>query len=220
MRKTQFVPEEIYHLCGRGNEKQKLFLDARDYARFLFLILYFQGNVSINHISGYVSFFVKRRAFDISKKLKDKLLAKRTVELVAFAIMPNHFHIIVEESEENGISEYMQRVLTAYAKYFNTKYKKSGHVFQGPFRAVHIEDNEQLMYTSAYVHRNPREIKGWKHKEHTYLWSSYQDYLGENRWGEFLKPDIILEQYGNTNEYKKDVDGSGAKDFSDELMNP
>jgi len=134
--------------------------------------------------------------------------------------MPNHFHMIVEESEENGISEYMQRVLTAYAKYFNTKYKKSGHVFQGPFRAVHIEDNEQLMYTSAYVHRNPREIKGWKHKEHTYLWSSYQDYLGENRWGEFLKPDSILEQYGNTNEYKKDVDGSGAKDFSDELMNP
>jgi len=212
MRKTQFAPGEYYHLCGRGNEKQNLFLDKRDYIRFLFLILYFQSGVIISNIGRHVSLFIKGSAFNISKKKRSKILKNRMVELISFTLMSNHFHIIIRELKEGGISEYMQRILTAYAMYFNTKYKKSGHVFQGPFQSVHIEDNEQLLYTSAYVHRNLREIKRWRNKEHLYQWSSYQDYLGENRWDEFLKPDIILEQFKNVDEYKKIVDESGAKE--------
>jgi len=69
-----------------------------------------------------------------------------------------------------------------------------------------------LLYTSAYVHRNSREIKGWKNKEHLYSWSSFQDYLGENRWGDFLKPDIVLQLLKNPSEYKKTVDESNAKE--------
>ena len=72
--------------------------------------------------------------------------------------MPNHFHLIVKEVKEGGISAYMQRVLNAYTKYYNAKHDTSGHLFQGPFRAIHIADNDQLLYVSAYIHLNCREI--------------------------------------------------------------
>ena len=212
MRKTVFTTGEFYHICGRGNEKQNLFLDVRDYARFLFLILYFQSTVTVQNIGRSVSYFVKHKKFNLSEKTKEKILKEKGVDLISFSIMPNHFHLIICEQKEGGISKYMQKVLMAYAKYFNEKYKKSGHVFQGPFTAVRIDDDAQLLYTSAYIHRNPRELKGWKGKEHLYPWSSFQDYIGENRWSGFVKPSVVLELLKNPNEYKKSVDESGAKE--------
>ena len=106
----------------------------------------------------------------------------------------------------------MQRVLNAYAKYFNTKYETVGHLFQGPYRAVHIEDNDQLLYTSTYIHRNPRELSGVAGREHRYEWSSYQDYLGENRFGKLLDPSLVLDQFDSPQAYREFVDSSVAKD--------
>lgn len=133
------------------------------------------------------------------------------MELVNFCLMPNHFHLILQESEENGISKYMEKVQKAYAKYFNAKYKKSGHLFQGPYQIVHIKNNEQLLHLSAYVHRNPRELKQWKNKEEKYLWSSYQDCAAENRWKKLLKPDIVLNQFSTPKEYEDFIETSGTK---------
>jgi len=132
--------------------------------------------------------------------------------------MPNHFHLLLRQIDEEGVSPFIGRLANSYTKYFNTKYEKSGHVFQGPFQATHIDSNEQLLYTSAYVHRNPREIKGWKDKEDLYPWSSYQDYIREDRWGEFLKPNIVLDQLKSAREYKRIVDESGAKEFQNEIV--
>ena len=116
-----------------------------------------------------------------------------------------------------GIPRYLQRVETGYAKYFNAKYKKRGHLFQGPFRAVPVETNDQLLYLSAYIHRNPRDIKEWGGKEATYPWSSYQDFIGENRWGELLEQDIILHQFSRNNTYRKFLKTSTAKLQAGEL---
>ena len=159
--------------------------------------------------------FVQSRALDSGEE--DKIIKKRRVELVAFCIMPNHFHLIVKELEEGGITAYMQRGLTAYSKYYNTKYDKSGHVFQGPYKVVHITDNRQLLYLSAYIHRNPREIVKWFRKEDQYQWSSYQDFIGENRWGKLILPDIIIGQFKNKAEYKNFVKTSLAKLLKGEL---
>lgn len=131
--------------------------------------------------------------------------------------MPNHFHLTVYEEKERGISQYMQRILNAYTKYFNTKYERAGHLFQGPFKAVHAKTNEQLIYLSAYIHLNPREIKEWKDKEKNYTWSSYQDYIGKNRWDGLLKPDIIMDQFNTKQEYEHFVKTSGAKKLEEEL---
>lgn len=205
------APGEYYHLYIRGVAKQNIFLDTRDYSRIIFLLLYFQSSAQIHNISRYITYFIKYKIFKLTKDKEEELLKNRTVELVSFTIMPNHLHLIVHELTDGGIPQYMKKVLGGYAKYFNAKYKKSGHVFQGAYNATHIEKNEQLIYVSAYIHLNQREISNWKNKEHLYPWSSYQDYLGKNRWGEFLKPEIILEQFHNSSEYKKITEESGAK---------
>lgn len=205
-RRIVFAPDEYYHLYNRGTQKTNIFLDDRDRIRFLFLVLYFQLQETPQNISRQVSYFVKHRMFNIEVSVK-----KRLVDLVAFSLMPNHFHLLVKEAEEGGISKYLQKLLNAYTKYFNTKYEKSGHLFQGPFKAVHIKDNDQLLYASAYVHRNPREIKEWKNRDHLYPWSSFQDYSEDNRWDKLLVCNSILEQFTSRNEYKNWVISSAAK---------
>ena len=211
MRKTTIVPGEYYHVFNRGNNKQSIFSDQKDWTRLLFLILYFQSPINFYNIGRQTSHYVKHSVFNISEDIKKEVVKKRYVELTGFALMPNHFHLILHELEEGGISKYMQRLLNAYTKYFNTKYEKIGHLFQGPYRAVHIKDNEQLLYISTYIHRNPREIKDWKNREDSYPWSSYQDYIKENRWGNLLRNDLISSQFSNKKRYHEFVKTSPAK---------
>jgi putative transposase len=218
MRKFKTAEGEYYHVYLRGNNKQDIFYDTRDMARLLFLITCFQSPVEFDHISRFVDSITRSSALDISKKLMGEIVQKRYVELVNFTFMPNHFHLLVGEVEGNGISKYMQRILTAFSKYINIKYEKSGHVFQGPFQIVHVVTNEQLLHLSAYIHRNPRELKEWKNKEHLYPWSSYQDYVGENRWENLLKRNVILDQFENGQEYHEFVKTSGVKEFLDEEL--
>lgn len=213
MRIIKIAPGEYYHICNRAVNKQIIFHDTRDYFRFLFLILYFQSPIVFRQTGRLVKEFVLSSALDI----KDEVVKKRTVELVAFCIMPNHFHLVVKELEEGAIAAYMQRVLTAYSKYYNTKYEKSGHVFQGPYRAIHISNDNQLKYLSAYIHRNPRELAGWRNKEDKYRWSSYQDYIAENRWGDLLALNIVLGQFKDKKQYHEFVKTSTAKLLEDEL---
>ena len=215
MRNIKIAPGEHYHLFNRAVNKQVIFHDVRDYARFLFLILYFQSEIKFPQIGRIVKEFVKSRAFDTGDE--QEISKNRTVELVAFCIMPNHFHLIVKELEEGGIADYMQRVLTAYSKYYNVKYEKSGHVFQGPYRVVHIENDRQMLYLSAYVHRNPRELKGWLGREGSYPWSSYTDFVERNRWSKLLMPDIILGSFKGPEKYKKYLKTSMAKMIGDEF---
>lgn len=163
----------------------------------------------------YCSLNGQSRALTIG--YEEEVAKKRTIELVTFCIMPNHFHIIIKEFEEGAIAVYMQRILTAYAKYYNIKYEKSGHVFQGPYQAVHIENDRQLLYLSTYIHRNPREISRWFNKEDQYQWSSYQDFFEKNRWDRLLIPGIVLDQFKDKKEYHEFVRTSPAKVFEEEL---
>lgn len=213
MRTTTIAQGEYYHIFNRGNNKQLIFLDDRDRARFLFLILHMQSPKTFKNLSRQITHFIQNQIFNIEKDTVEKIIKERYVGLVILVMMPNHFHLIVHESEERGIAQYMQRVLCAYTKYFNKKYKKSGHLFQGPYKAVHITDNNQLLYLSTYIHRNPRELPGWKNKEHLYLWSSHQDYTKENRWGKLLAQDLIFDQFKNKEEYDDFVKSSTAKEF-------
>lgn len=211
MRKFQFIPGSYYHVCNRSNNETSIFFDKKDYARFLFSILSYQAPVPFYNIGRQTSYFVKHSMFNISSDILKKVAASRKVVLNLFAIMPNHFHLLVQEKSKKGISLYLQRIQNGYAKYFNTKYKKRGHLFQGAFRAIPVETDEQLLYLSAYIHRNPRELKEWRNKEMEYPWSSYQDFVKHNRWEELLKPNIILEHFPNSSAYFNFVETNTAK---------
>jgi len=214
LRTTSFAPGEHYHLCIRGNNKQDIFRNDSDRKRLLFLIMHLQSPESILNVSREVLKYGKNEIWNTDIELTSQIIKTRYVTLEAFAFMTNHLHLAVCEVEESGIVRYMQRVLNAYAKYSNTKYETVGHLFQGPYRAVHIEDNNQLLYLSTYIHRNPRELPSIAGKEHEYTWSSYQDYLGQNRFGKLLDPSLVLDQFDSVQDYRAFVDSSIAKDES------
>jgi putative transposase len=213
--KRDIVPGEYYHIYNRGTRKAGLFLDSRDWARFLFGVLYFQSPTPFPQVGRLSKTYTSSEGFSVPDRDFANVLNGRSVELVSFCLMGNHFHLIVRELVEGGISRYMQRIELAYTRYFNTKYSMSGHVFQGRYRTVHVADNEQLMHLSAYIHRNPRELKVWKDKEERYPWSSYQDYVTENRWGGLLAQEIILDQFEGTDKsnYADFVKTSPAKEL-------
>lgn len=212
LRPVEFAPEEHYHICVRGNNKQDIFRNDTDRARLLFLIMHLQSPELVPKVGRIFGEYRKTGGWDVGVDLLEKIIASRYVVLEAFSFMTNHVHLALCEKEEQGTTRYMQRVLTAYAKYFNTKYGTVGHVFQGPFQSVHVEDNDQLLYLSTYIHRNPRELPGIAGKEHEYEWSSYRDYLGKNRFGGLLDPSLVIEQFENPSEYREFVDSSIAKD--------
>ena len=211
MRKTRFAPGNYYHIYNRGTNKQDVFLHRRDYLRFLFLITHMQAAAPLPHITRLLHGIENLSDIQLEAEIKEKIVSSKIVELVSFALMTNHFHLLLYETEEQGISRYMQRVLNSYSKFFNTKYERSGHLFQGPFGAVHVRTDEQLLYLTAYIHSNPISIKEYEESPHEYEWSSYTDFVSENRWPELLKPGIVLEQFTDGKHYKRFVEETGAK---------
>lgn len=196
-----------------------LFRDKTDWMRMLFLILYSQSPLVLPKVTRIIAHADLVEGFAVSLEKQEKIQSKRFVDVSCFAIMPNHFHLLVKETEENGISRYMQRVQLAYTHYFNTKYASSGHTFQGTYKSVHVKDDRQLMHLSAYIHKNPRELAGWKGKEFEYPWSSLQDYTAGNRWGGLLATDIIASRFAATpdSNYADFVRTSPAKMLEEEF---
>lgn len=214
---TEIAPGEYYHIYNRGVRKQDITRDGNDYARLLFTLLYFQSPVSIANTAHYIYQYTNTKNFLVRRKTLSNIIEERFVELVSFAIMPNHFHLIVKEVKPGGIAKYLQRVQNSYTKYFNLKHKFSGHLFEGKYKSVHVKDERHLMHLSAYIHRNPRELKKWKPKPEDYPWSSYQDFVKENRWGELLKCEILFGNFKSPKEYAEFVRSSPAKRYEEEF---
>jgi putative transposase len=213
MKRFNIAPDEFLHVYNRGIEKNIIFFNDRDRKRFLFLMMTFQIPETMKNVDRMFKDFILDPETYI-KNFNCDGLKKRQIELISFCLMPNHFHLLIQEIEEGGISKYMQRLQNAYTKYINTKYDRSGHLFQGAYKAVLVESNEQLLYVSSYIHKNPRELRDYKNKELKYFWSSYQDCVLENRWGEFLKPDMLTGQFFSEHgeSYQDFVETSGAKE--------
>jgi len=210
MRPLSILKGEYYHIYNRGNRKQPLFHEKIDVQRFLLLIILLQSPLKIENLNRILADSFQGSALSSPFNISQEIIRQRYVELVNFCIMSNHFHLTVKEVMEDGIRRYLHRLQTSYVRYFNIKYRRSGHLFQGKYRAVHITNDEQLVYLSAYIHLNPRDMVRWKNKEDQYPWSSFQDYVQKNRWGRLLSNQIVLEQCKNIN-YKQFVYQTGAK---------
>ena len=175
-RKQSFAVGEYYHIYSRGVEKRIIFLDKQDHEHFLYLVYVCNTEKSI-------------KIRDLGKHF-DR--GETVVDIGAYCLMPNHFHMLVKEKEENGISVYMLKLLTAYSMYFNAKYKRAGRFFESTFKSSHVNNDEYLKYLYAYIHLNPAKLvdKNWKEGKRTrseeelfkfvseYTYSSLQEYLG------------------------------------------
>lgn len=188
-RQTFFVNNNFYHIFNRGVEKRIIFKSNPDYQRFLATAYYYQFAGPKPKFSTHTRF----RQQDFHAK-------PRIVEIVCYCLMPNHFHLILRQLKTNGIQEFMKKVLNSYTKYFNTKYKRSGHLFQGAFKDVPIEKDEHLLHLSRYIHLNPYAA-GITNKPEQFAYSSYQGYL-ETPAGE-IAAHPILQFFKTTQQYKQ-----------------
>lgn len=187
MRKTKFANGEFYHIYNRGVDKRDIFLDNHDFNRFL------QGMDEFNSKRPVGSLF--ENSF---RKTQLSNPVAKLVDIVCFCLNPNHYHIVLHQRVDGGISEFMKRLGTGFAQYFNFKNKRSGVLFQGNFKAKHIDSNEYLLHVSAYVNLNNRVHK--MDKNHNFK-SSWNEYV-LNHKGICSHKDIILKQFNNKKEYE------------------
>ena len=157
----------IYHVFNRGVEKRDIFLDEQDYRIFLYYLYIYV--VPLERV------LIKHPHMPI--RLRSKNLSPE-IEILAYCLMPNHFHLLVKQNSFDGVSKLLKQLTNAHARYFNKKYDRVGGLFQGRFKAVTIETNEQLLHTSRYIHLNPLVSDLTKDLK-TYQWSSYLEYLNK-----------------------------------------
>ncbi len=150
-----YSTDAYYHIYNRGVEKRDIFIDKNDYAVFLSFIKRYLDTTPEKDSRG-----------NIYKNLSD------SVELIAFCLMPNHFHLLLYQIEIDAITELMRAICSSYSMYFNQKYDREGTLFQGKYRAVSITNDDYLQYISRYIHRNP---VGYLN----YAWSSLRYWTGD-----------------------------------------
>ena len=148
IRKISFAPGEYYHIYNRGNSKQKIFLNGKDYDRFLKLIFLCNSSQNINF----------RDLFETHKDVFTFDRGDTLVDIGAYCLMPNHFHLLVREKADGNISLFMQKLSTAYVMYFNKKHDRSGSLFEGKFKSQHASSDKHLRYLFSYIHLNPVKL--------------------------------------------------------------
>lgn len=155
LRKTPFENNETYHVYNRGAHKQPIFLDAPDYRRFQLLLL-IANSITPVHLSNTQYHY---QGPSLIKIYDEVVIQKKLVNIIGYVLMPNHFHIVLKQEMENGITTFMKKLCTAYSMYFNIKHEHSGTVFQGRFKSKHINSAAYLRWLMAYIHLNPVGLK-------------------------------------------------------------
>mgnify|MGYP001606982650 CR=1 FL=1 len=226
IKRPELVNGETYHIVIRGVGDSLIFKNKDDYYRAIFSLYEFNTTAAIE--------IRKQREKRKTAKASGEQFSADTrdllIEVWAFFFMPNHIHLLVRQIKDNGITQFARKFGAGYAAYFNKKYDRKGHLFQGRFRAVHIKNNEQLKTVFVYIHTNGISLIEPKWKENgvgneqevieflkKYKWSSYPDYIGKKNFPSVTKRDFLLKTMGGIDgcmdfveswvKYKKELKG-------------
>lgn len=204
MRKIQFITNDIYHIYNRGVDKRKIFLDNNDYYRFIHDLYEF------NDIE-----FAGKFSNKVSSVAQPPMIKQREliIEILAFALMNNHFHLLVKQKKDNGISKFMHKLGTGYARYFNEKNKRKGSLFEGQFKVSEIKNDIHFKYLPHYIHLNPIKITSDSATNNKnklkilekYRWSSYLDYIGIKNFPSIISLELRNNLWGSAKKYKNDL---------------
>jgi len=200
-----FIEGGYYHIYNRGVAKQDIFRTEKDYKTFLY----------------FLKEYLLPLGHEDLKKLKSQEMSPRRnpqncsadIQLLAYCLMPNHFHILIKNICERGMEKFMRAFGTSYSTYFNRTYERVGPLFQGTYKAVLIETDEQLTYVSKYIHTNPQKLLAKDYPLQNYSYSSYQNYLSK-RNQDWIQTNNILsffsDKFHNQN-YKSFVEKTDEK---------
>jgi putative transposase len=201
-RKTPLVSDETYHVFNRGVARMPVFSTVNDFMRFLDVVDYCRfANTKIS-FSHYKQLPIELRSEMMSTLRNEN---KLHIEIFAFCLMDNHYHFLVKQLAEKGITTWISNVQNGYAKYYNIRTKRTGPLFQPRFQAVRIETEEQLLHVSRYIHLNPST----SHLVSTenilqYVWSSFPSYIAKSNYS-FMNTEMILELMHGREKYQKFV---------------
>jgi len=213
-RGFKFSVNQYYHLYNRGVEKREIFLNNSDYYRFLKLLYLCNSHKPVDFDNLSESEGRSFRCFEYDRG--DVL-----VDIGAYVLMPNHFHILIKEKGDGGITKFMKKVCTGYSMYFNKKYKHSGTLFQGRFQATHLVEDRLLEYIYSYIHLNPVKIiePNWKKNGikkmsdvkkflDGYVFSSYLDYKNDlkRELSSILNTEAFPGYFGTKREFSDMLD--------------
>ncbi|MFA5831112.1 MAG: transposase [Candidatus Paceibacterota bacterium] len=197
MSKESFAMGEFYHVYNHGIEDRDIVSDEYDSSRFLESLKMFNSETPIGSIY--------EQSFNHVQSLGRPTSKSQLVNIIAYCINPNHFHLLLEQVAENGISEFMKRLGGGYTKYYNQRNKRHGHLFRGKFKAVWVNSNEYLLHLSAYINLNFR-VHGINDQlgrpTSKLIKSSWEEYTGTTK-EPMCEKDIILGQFNNKEEYKE-----------------
>ena len=214
MIKPQFVIGEIYHIYNRGVEKRNVFLKDSDFLRFIYDLSEFNDEGSA------IPLKLRQNRYEVEPRTYSRLIIKKPlVDILAFSLMPNHFHLLLREKKEKGIIRFMQKLGTGYTMYFNKKQERVGSLFQGRFKAKLINREEYLEYILYYIHFNCLKLidPKWSEKMiqdyqkainqlETYRWSSHLDYIGKRNFPSIIQRDFLLKIIGGEEKYKNTIE--------------
>jgi putative transposase len=211
-KRIKFVNNETYHVYNRGTDKRQIFLSNCDRFRFLHGLFVFNDEYSAN--VNLTKQFIRCPGKVVDDAVPHVVSHKHVpreplVDILAFVLMPNHFHLLLRQRVNNGITSFMQKLGTGYTLYFNQKAKRNGCLFQGRFKAVHIETDAQLLHIPFYIHANPLSLckDGGSPEEflESYCWSSHRDYCGLKNFASITQRRFLLDVFGGEAGYKQSI---------------
>jgi len=221
MKRPVFATGEVYHVFNRGVEKRNIFLNQKDYFRFIHDLYEFNDiNPAFNlgfHFDNYGRLKqVKLTKSDFASLVGGGKRRKPLVEILCFCLMPNHYHLLLRQLVNGGITQFMRKLGTGFTNYFNKKNERSGVLFQGKFKAVLVENDAQFLHLPYYIHCNPLDLiePDWRERGikdpqkameffESYRWSSFPDYIGKKNFPSVISRDFISEIVGSPEEYKE-----------------
>ncbi len=207
----------LYHVLNRGVDKRKIFMDDNDRYRFVHDL--FEFNDVANSISNNYFFnHPAAQSSDVGRPKIERRKRKLLVQLHAFCLMPNHYHLLVSPLVESGMSLFMKKLNGGYAKYFNEKYKRAGALFQGKYKYVSVKSDPHFSWISYYIHFNPLDLTmpEWRNRGiknptkaleylNTYRWSSHLDYLGKKNFPSLTQREYLLDFFDGEKEYARSI---------------
>jgi putative transposase len=201
-RSTPLVTGEFYHIYNRGINHCKTFIDQKDFGRAQLSLDFYRFISPPMRLSFYL-----KLPEDQQKELWGELEQdqKVLVKIISYCLMGDHFHLLLRQQVDGGISKFMSNFQNSYTRYFNKRHKRDGSLFLDQFKAVRIISEQQLLHLSRYIHLNPYSsylVKNFSELE-GYSWSSFPEYIGEKNG--FCDIDVVLSYFGSREKYKNFV---------------
>jgi len=192
LRKDPLITNHLYHIFNRGVNKGEIFFSEEDYKRFFDTAVHYKTKAS-----KFSEKDLKNDKNDTGSEIGSK------VQIVAYCLMPNHFHFLIKQLVDSGLTWYMQHLSNSYAHYIHVKYQRVGPLFEGRFKNILIESDEQLIHVSRYIHLNP-VASGSVVKPKDYRWSSYLSFVSDYK-DEFCDSRPVLENFKSEQDYERFV---------------